>query len=716
MHLPTSDEPQLPPAPSRRRVLSNIPTSASALLASVPSVLLVAHCVRAMANDVEVPSLVPPSLLSEARTQNFIAPTTTAIPCLLTFSIYEALHHAVAAAELTARDKTNNWTTTRGVDKAIEQARRFSAAGVLNLVLFYGVTVAVAIIYYFLPGQFCGLFCLIWGIGLLVFVLVLTIGLSLMLRFMRVGVVRRERANTAVYVASLMPALGAMFIFQMLTFAFVYRASGALPTVPATVIFAEVTERDVPPDYDHVRVPDFVCGDLWIKDNYTSTYCSLGAWTFLRPEVGSVTPLDLQQAAWVCDDPFNVSDLTYRSRLDGCAAAQAIFVMFGLVCAAMPLNFSLLFSLVFRETLMGIDAELSWRNWRERSLSRRARASIVLAVLGTLWALAFAMQTFVYPRGTMFIDDGLTFINLGAFVTLWGLAFITLAIEFYLVRFSSGSDLTLIDGKSLREELVKLVKAIDLARSDGQAPNRLTGDVKQLRIGASIDSAHGLQEAMQVGADFSVGTLSEAVKRIEKEFQAAVERAREAHAQASNETTANDLQNAEDDFECLKYVLHERAGSSDKVFTNGNLKRDCDKDGNVLDDRVTSDGHGMSLQDFTNHPSARTAKLLTAHVLALRLYSTAAFVRLNSPMRDDAPDRPTHPFPVTMSYIDEGISKLRAVGAKDGGLTKEDFWRGMRGLSFSDVRERFLMEGGSVPAQHPSIQHLLTDHWHILLA
>ena len=715
------DEPQLP-APPRRRVLADIPTSATALLASVPSVLLFAYCLQAMTNNVDVPLLVPPSVLAEARTANFIAAAVSGVPCLLTFSIYEALDHASTVAEVTT--KGNDWLTTRGVDSAIMQARRFSRAGVLNLLLVYCVIAALVIIYQFLPGVFCGFYCLAMGIGILVFFLVLAVALSLMLRFMRVGIVRRERANTAAYVASLMPALGAVLIFQGLTFAFVFRTSAALPTVPGRLV-QENRQSDS---------AQFICRDEWIDENYTSTYCSLDAWTFLRPNIGSVTPLDLQQAAWACDDPYNVSDLTFRSRLDGCAARQAHMMLFGLLASAIPLNACLICCLIYREILMGIDAQLSWRNWRERDLSRRARASIALAVLGALWGFVFATTLFVYPRNTVFIDGGLTASNMLSFIIVWVLAFATLAREFYLVRFSSGSDMTLIDGKSLREELVELVKAraAKVDPSDRHvALDRLTGDVKQLRIGASKDSALGLEEAMQVGSQrssFSMGASSEGVEQIEKEFQTAVDLARKVHAsdEASHQdaakldveakrlgytSAAKRLEEAEEDLECCKYVRYERAGSSDKVFANGNLKRDCDKGGNILDDRLTFDGEksiGMQLQDFCNHPSARTAKLLTVQVMALRLYTTAAFMRLNSPLRDDDPNRPPHPFPVTMSYINAGIGKLRAVGVKDGGLTKADFWRGMRSLSFSDVREQFLKEGGTVTArpEHTSSQQI----------
>ena len=53
---------------------------------------------------------------------------------------------------------------------------------------------------------------------------------------------------------------------------------------------------------------------------------------------------------------------------------------------------------------------------------------------------------------------------------------------------------------------------------------------------------------------------------------------------------------------------------------------------------------------------------------------------------------------ITVSYIAEGILKLRAVGAKEGGLVKQDYWRGMRSLTMSATQNEFLEVGGSVIA------------------
>ena len=70
----------------------------------------------------------------------------------------------------------------------------------------------------------------------------------------------------------------------------------------------------------------------------------------------------------------------------------------------------------------------------------------------------------------------------------------------------------------------------------------------------------------------------------------------------------------------------------------------------------------MVFEDFCNHPSAKTAKLGAAAVLAIRLYSTAAFKSLNNPLRD-ADRTEAHPFYATIFFLTDGIRKLRAVEA-----------------------------------------------------
>ena len=93
------------------------------------------------------------------------------------------------------------------------------------------------------------------------------------------------------------------------------------------------------------------------------------------------------------------------------------------------------------------------------------------------------------------------------------------------------------------------------------------------------------------------------------------------------------------------------------------------------------------------HPAARTAELQLPHVLALRLYTTAAFRSLNSPLRDTSPDRRPHAFPITVNFIREAISMLRAVEAESERATATvDLWRGLKNV---EAASGFLESGGT---------------------
>eukprot|EP00966_Prymnesium_polylepis_P279801 6464298-Prymnesium_polylepis.1 len=97
----------------------------------------------------------------------------------------------------------------------------------------------------------------------------------------------------------------------------------------------------------------------------------------------------------------------------------------------------------------------------------------------------------------------------------------------------------------------------------------------------------------------------------------------------------------------------------------------------------------VTLSYFLNHENAREAQLSEAHVVALRFYTTHAFKYLNNPLRRTKEyfdvNRP-HPLPLMITYISEGIKKLRAVyAAKGGGVTKTVLWRGMKNLRVSDA-------------------------------
>lgn len=149
------------------------------------------------------------------------------------------------------------------------------------------------------------------------------------------------------------------------------------------------------------------------------------------------------------------------------------------------------------------------------------------------------------------------------------------------------------------------------------------------------------------------------------------------------------------DKECLEYVLHAEAGSSELTFSNGSLKRDCGPDGQLLPERRAAGGGGMRLADFLAHPHSRAAELEEAHVLALRLYSTAAYQSLNSPLRDTERflNREPHPLPITVAFIGEAIRRLRVVDAQSENRNQPlELYRGLRDMRVTD---EIMVQGGT---------------------
>ena len=99
----------------------------------------------------------------------------------------------------------------------------------------------------------------------------------------------------------------------------------------------------------------------------------------------------------------------------------------------------------------------------------------------------------------------------------------------------------------------------------------------------------------------------------------------------------------------MKYVLHDVA--SERQYSNG--IRDLNNS-------------GKRLQDFVNHPIAKKYQLREEHVAALRIYTTSAFRSINGPLRRNQSvsvheqEKAPHPFPVTVTLIDDAIKRLRA--------------------------------------------------------
>ena len=241
------------------------------------------------------------------------------------------------------------------------------------------------------------------------------------------------------------------------------------------------------------------------------------------------------------------------------------------------------------------------------------------------------------------------------------------------------------DGNPLRPWLeqkmrYELKKQYDEARARGRGKggpqirhDKFVDQTPMLQTGEAVESALGIENLLCVSEQELHSKIARGVAAIREEFERA---------------------GTSEDKECLHYVLHQAAGSSKKLFPNSPWPRDCDAHG-VRADRIVEAGvhagRPMVLVDFVAAPESQKAQLTEAQVVALRLYTTAAFKSINGPLRDAGRQarHVPHPLAATVAFIKEGLSKLRAADAENKPL---DLWRGMRNLQASDDFVRF---GGS---------------------
>ena len=384
----------------------------------------------------------------------------------------------------------------------------------------------------------------------------------------------------------------------------------------------------------------------------------------------------------------------YVSAYAACDAAEAVFSVTSKCYAASGLFVNAFLCMVFHSRYTSFAAKYP----ATRVLARLAMGAVV-GVCAPLCVGIVLMPSLA--RTWLTTADNGFYLLLGNIV-FGALAISTLNLEALVERLdalSTGSrdlEVAMKGGatKQLRPELLQLLEAQLQAIADdateattaggsgagGGGGSRFVGEPAQMVHGEPTDAALGVNYYM--GFVGSMPALGDGVAAIQREFA--------AHG-------------TDVDRECLDYVLHQRAGSNPRTFDNGGLRRDCDADGNVLACRLNAAGLGMDFSDFVSDPRARdVAKLSPAHVLALRLYTTAAFRSLNDPLRNarqasGAGDsgggaRQPHPFPVTINLISEGISQLRSVGAASGADGPLDLWRGLKQLKVGDG---FGTEGGT---------------------
>jgi hypothetical protein len=132
----------------------------------------------------------------------------------------------------------------------------------------------------------------------------------------------------------------------------------------------------------------------------------------------------------------------------------------------------------------------------------------------------------------------------------------------------------------------------------------------------------------------------------------------------------------DEDKEILRYILDEKAKEQEDPMSYG---------GTAVRDKGRT---GWTLSDFVCNENAFKAKLTTAHVAALRIYSSRLFNRVNGPLREGI--KP-HPFAATTLLTSIALRKLRVMNTA-GPTEAVELWRGMRDLQVTD---EFMSKGGT---------------------
>ena len=104
---------------------------------------------------------------------------------------------------------------------------------------------------------------------------------------------------------------------------------------------------------------------------------------------------------------------------------------------------------------------------------------------------------------------------------------------------------------------------------------------------------------------------------------------------------------------------------------------------------------GMTIDDFVHHPNSVACGLTRSEVIAGRLYTTKAFLRINKPLRDleRKARNETVPLPVVTHHLNSCVKKLRTLHALSALKSKRMIL--YRGLSSVAVEDDFMVQGGT---------------------
>ena len=184
--------------------------------------------------------------------------------------------------------------------------------------------------------------------------------------------------------------------------------------------------------------------------------------------------------------------------------------------------------------------------------------------------------------------------------------------------------------KTIIKKRKKSVAAWKVPGSGPKGSNRFTGDVKSLKTGKKEDAASVLAVYMKADEREVHHKMILGLQAIKDEIYALEEGSErpkwwdDAHPNCKTWMSVT---------QWYEYIVDDV--TTEKEFHNGTRDK-----GNS----------GKYLRDFCNHPIAVECGLREEHIVALRLYTTHAYMFFNDPLRKNE----RHPMPVTVRFLQEG--------------------------------------------------------------
>ena len=195
--------------------------------------------------------------------------------------------------------------------------------------------------------------------------------------------------------------------------------------------------------------------------------------------------------------------------------------------------------------------------------------------------------------------------------------------------------------------------------------------IYKLKTGMAVAAANGLEDRLCIQQDISSSCFCREQNRYHSLIGKGV---RGIQIEVNRFAAKSPDKRAKEIKSILHYIRFEE--TREKHYPNGIMDKDRGK---------------MKLSDFCANPKAKQARLTEAEVVAIRLYTTLAYIFMNNPLRDE--ERYEQgiqcPLPVTTWFAASGTKKLRALQETKGEIT---LWRGMRNL---EVADGFMEKGGT---------------------